>query len=104
MPKLWNIKTLTRGQKLVVELEPRNYGTSLLVVDKRHHYQGHRIARILLKGPDVPKEIKEKDRVIIKGHAGTSVESQDHDYSGTYRVIRFSDIVAFIGDNLKVIL
>lgn len=104
MAALWNIKTLTRGQKLIAELEPREYGTSLIVVDKRHHYEGIRIARIRLKGPDVPKDVKENARVLIKGHAGTTLETPSHDYGGTFRVIRYSEIIAFIGENLKVVV
>lgn len=102
MPKLWNIKTLTYGRKIIVELEAREYGTSLLVVDKRHHYEGSRIARVILRGPDVPRDIKDGDRLIIKGHAGTTVESPEHDYGGTYRVVRYSEIIAVIGQGVKV--
>lgn len=102
MPKLWNIKTLTRGRKLIVELEPRDYGTSLIVVDNRHHHQGSRIAKVLLSGPDVPKDVRIGDRILIRGSSGTTVESQDHDYSGTYRIIKYADIIAVIGEGVKV--
>lgn len=102
MPKLWNIKTLTPGRKLVVALEAREYGTSLIVVDKRHHYEGSRIARVILKGPDVPKDIHDGDRLLIKGHAGKTLETPERDYSGDYRVIRYFEIIAVIGEGLKV--
>lgn len=102
MPKLWNIKTLTPGRKLIIELEPRDYGTSLIVVDHRHHHQGSRLAKVLMRGPDVPKDVKEDDRILIRGSSGTTVESQDHDYSGTYRIIKYADIIAVIGDGVKV--
>ena len=101
-PKLWNIKTLTYGRKIIVQLEPREYGTSLIVVDKRHHYEGSRIAKVILRGPDVPKDIHEGDRLLIKGHAGKTLETPEHDYSGDYRVIRYSEIIAVIGEGLRV--
>ena len=102
MPKLWNIKTLTPGRKLIIELEPRDYGTSLIVVDNRPHHQGSRLAKVLMVGPDVPKDVRVGDRVLIRGSSGTTVESQDHDYSGTYRIITHKDVVAVIGEGVKV--
>lgn len=102
MPDLpWNISRLTSNYPILLEMEPRLYKTSLLVVDHRHHFEGRRVGRVLLTA-DYISEVKPGDRVIIKGSSGKTRDTDDKNLDERYRFCRMSDLEVLLLDDVEV--
>lgn len=102
MPDIpWNISKLTHSYPLLLEMEPRRYKTSLIVIDERHHFEGARVGRVIMTA-DFVSAVKVGDRVILKGSAGKTRDTEDKQKDERYRFCGVWDVEAIIEEDVEV--
>lgn len=101
-PIPWGLKRLTSAFPILLELEDRQYKTSLIVVDDRHHFEGRRVGRVLMKASWVYEGIRVGDRVLIRGSSGKTRDTEDKVMDEKYRFVRESDVEAVLAEDVEV--
>lgn len=98
----WKLKALPPQFPFLLEMESRVYKTTLLVVDDRHHFEGPRVGRVVMKREGVLPDIQVGDRVLIRGSAGQTLDSYDKSLDEQFRFCRASEIEAVLPEELEV--
>jgi hypothetical protein len=102
MPLPFNLKATTRAFPILLEMEERKYKTHLIVVDESKHWEGVRIAKVLMKHSVVSSQIQLGDRVLLRGSNGKTLDSYDKNFDEKYRFCREDDIEAVLPEHLDV--